>query len=198
MSNLSWCSKHVPCNQKARGPLLGSMGRWGQFSFLPMHPSDVYAPCTLLEVLWIATCTRQWAAQEHKGHVQDQCCACSAWGRLREAPAKIFSSMKTTHRASELCAWVCVRRDAGRVFPLQTFKSNSVNGLPRELKDTQLQRIIWKEKATMGEKEAVSDAFKKLVVLNSELLFSACICLWFYGKPMWLRSLIAAVQWCSF
>lgn len=29
----------------------------------------------------------------------------------------------------------------------------------------------------MGEKEAVSDAFKKLVVLNSELLFSACICL---------------------
>lgn len=39
-------------------------------------------------------------------------------GRAREASAKIFSSMKTTHRASECCVHEHVSRDMGRVFPL--------------------------------------------------------------------------------
>lgn len=41
------------------------------------------------------------------------------------------------------------------------------------LEETQLQSIIQEEKPNIGETEVVSDAFKKLVLLNSELLFSA-------------------------
>lgn len=54
-------------------------------------------------------------------------------GRAREALAKIFFFPENhTQGFTELYVQTCASRVAGHVFPLQLFKSNSVNGLSRE------------------------------------------------------------------
>lgn len=76
-----------------------------------------------------------------------------------------------------MCASVCVWRHRTRVPTLAIQEQEckwDPQGAPAAslLEETQLQSIIQEEKASMGEMEVASDAFKKLVVLNLELLFS--------------------------
>lgn len=101
-------------------------------------------------------------------------------GKAREALAKVLSFMKTSHRAPQGCVrkHVCLETQRTRV-PTSAVQEQQCKWAPGGalvaslLEETQLQSIIQEEKANMGETEVVSDAFKKLVLLNSELLFSA-------------------------